>query len=75
MCLDCYKELSKPLPENTYEGFLTQALTLWADVYKFRTENVAQEVRKWEIAVKIVEETLLPMLKNNLRRAVEKRPL
>lgn len=75
MCSECYKELSKPLPENTYRDFLTRALTLWSDVYKFHTENAAQEIRKWEIAVKIVEETLLPMLKNNLRRAVEKRPL
>lgn len=75
MCQDCYKELSKPLPENTYEDFLTQALALWSYVYKFRTDNVAQETHKWEIAVKIVEETLLPMLKNNLRRAVEKRSL
>lgn len=75
MCSECYKELSKPLPESAYEGFLTQALTLWSDVYKFRTENAAQEIRKWEIVIKIVEETLLPMLKSNLRRAVEKRPL
>lgn len=63
------------MPESAYEGFLTQALTLWSDVYKFRTENAAQEIRKWEIVIKIVEETLLPMLKSNLRRAVEKRPL
>lgn len=75
MCQDCYKELSKPLPENTYEDFLTQALALWSYVYKFHTENAAQEIRKWEIAVKIVEEALLPMLKNNLRRARENRPL
>ncbi len=75
MCSECYKELSKPLPESAYEGFLTQALTLWSDVYKFRTENAAQEIRKWEIVTEIVEETLLPMLKSDLRRAVEKRPL
>ena len=75
MCSDCYKELSKPLPENTYEDFLTQALALWSYVYKFHTENAAQEIRKWEIAIKIAEEALLPMLKNNLRRARENRPL
>ncbi len=75
MCSDCYKELSKPSPESAYEGFLTQALTLWSDVYKFHTENAAQEIRKWEIAIKIAEEALLPMLKNNLRRARENRPL
>ena len=75
MCSDCYKELSKPLPENTYEGFLTQILTLWSHVHKFRTENASQEIRKWDIAIKIVEENLLPMLKNNLRRELEKRPL
>jgi len=75
MCSECYKELSKPLPESVYEGFLTQALTLWSDVYKFHTENAAQEIRKWEIVIEIVEETLLPMLKSDLRRAVEKRPL
>lgn len=75
MCQDCYKELSKPLPENTYEDFLTKTLTLWTYVYKFRTENAAQEIRKWEIAIKIAEEALLPMLRNSLRRDRENRPL
>lgn len=75
MCSDCYKELSKPLPENAYQDFLTEALSLWSSVYKLPTTSAEQKIRKWEIAIKIVEENLLPMLKNNLRREVEKRPL